>query len=576
MKRHLSLSLTVVVFAGVLTVVACSNRGAQEERERAAQVAKTETAKGASKNAAASAKEAPAAKDDAKEKAPASDRGAWPMYGGTPQRNLVNTFDKNIPIDFSIEKGSEKHIKWSADLGSKAYGGPVVAGGKVFVGTNNKRPRNPRDFEKGSKQPADKGILICFRESDGKFLWQAVHDKLPAGRVQDWPEEGICSSPVVEGNRLYYVSNRCEVICADTEGFANGNDGVKDEQYQTDTDVDVIWRLDMIKELGVFPHNLATCSPLVMGDTVFVITSNGVDEGHINIPAPKAPSFIAVDKNTGKVKWQQNYPTANLLKPGASLKELVDKGQLLMHGQWTNPVYTEVAGKGQIIYPGGDGWIYALDPESGEVVWKFDCNPKDSKYLLGGKGTRNDFVSTPIIADNHLYIGVGQDPEHKEGVGHLWCIDLTKKGDVSPVNDNFDPKADVNKNSALVWHYGGLAPEGEERRYVFGRTLSTCAVHDGLLYTGELAGYIHCLDAKTGKKHWEHEMGAATWSSPYLVDGKVFFGNDDGALLILAQGKEKKLLATIEMEGKVRATPVVANGTLFVMTENKLFAIAKK
>src|SRR5581483_5524808 len=177
------------------------------------------------------------------------------------------------------------------DLGSKAYGGPVVAGGKVFVGTNNEKPRNPKVL-------GDRGVLMCFRAADGQFLWQHVHQKLESGRVNDWPKEGICSSPVVEGKRLYYVNNRCELICADTEGLLDGkNDGVQDEQYKGKTDADIIWRLDMIGELKVFPHNLATCSPMLVGDTLFVITSNGVDEGHVNIPRPAAPSFLALDKN---------------------------------------------------------------------------------------------------------------------------------------------------------------------------------------------------------------------------------------------------------------------------------------
>jgi outer membrane protein assembly factor BamB len=71
-------------------------------------------------------------------------------------------------------------------------------------------------------------------------------------------------------------------------------------------------------------------------------------------------------------------------------------------------------------------------------------------------------------------------------------------------------------------------------------------------------------------------MNAATWSSPYWVDGKIYMGNDDGKVLIFQHGKEKKLLAEVEMEGKIRATPVAANGVLYVMTENKLYAIAKK
>src|SRR5262249_617763 len=95
-----------------------------------------------------------------------------PMLGGTVHRNMVNTVEKNIPQEWSVKEGQEKNIKWSAELGTLAYGGPVIAGGKVFVGTNNGKPRYP-------SIKGDRGVLMCFRESDGKFLWQAVHDKLP-------------------------------------------------------------------------------------------------------------------------------------------------------------------------------------------------------------------------------------------------------------------------------------------------------------------------------------------------------------------------------------------------------------
>jgi outer membrane protein assembly factor BamB len=321
-----------------------------------------------------------------------------------------------------------------------------------------------------------------------------------------------------------------------------------------------------MKELNVFPHNLAASSPLVIGDLVYVVTSNGVDEGHINIPSPKAPSFIAVDKKTGKVVWQSNAP-----------------GLKIMHGQWSSPVYAKVNGKGEIIFPGGDGWLRGFDPANGDLLWKFDANPKNSVYLLGGNGTRSDFLATPVAVDNRLYIGVGQDPEHEEGVGHFWCIDLEKAvrfgaanpdHDVSPQQDNFDPKAAVNQKSALAWHFGGAGdPQKLGRNYYFGRTMSTACVHDGLVYIAEIAGYLHCLDAQTGEEYWNHNMNAATWSSAYWVDGKVYLGNDDGHMLIFAQGKEKKLLNDIDMEGRIRATPVAANGVLYIMTENKLYAI---
>ena len=508
----------------------------------------------------------------------------WPLFGGTVQRNLVNLQEAGLPATWSIEQGKEKNLVWSVALGSKAYGGPVVSGGKIYIGTNNDFPRDP-------KVAGDRGILLCLDQATGELIWQSVHDKLPAGRVNDWPREGICSSPVVEGKRIWYISNRCEVICADAAGMTDGkNDGVQDEKLTGPKDADILWRVDMIGQLNVFPHNLATCSPLIVGDTLFVITSNGVDEGHINIPQPGAPSFLAMDKNTGKVLWSSNLPSASLVearKKGGNdvdIKKLVDEGKLLMHGQWSNPVYAEPNGKAMIIFPGGDGWIYSFAPNTGELLWKFDCNPKKSEYKLGGKGTRNDFVSTPVVWENKLYIGVGQDPEHDKGVGHLWCIDITKTPenaakDLSPKGDNFDPKAPDNAGSALVWHYGGLAKEDDyERNYYFGRTMSTVAVHDGLLYTSEYDGWVHCIDARTGKKYWDHDMGADTWSSTYWVDGRILIGNEAGKLHQFAHGKEKKLIGVVDMKAKIRATPVATNGRVFMITENpcRLFCVGAK
>src|SRR5262245_1448096 len=119
---------------------------------------------------------------------------SWPLWGGTVQRNLVNLVEKNIATDWSVTKDKEKNILWTVNLGSKAYGGPTFGAGKIFVGTNNNIPRD-------KEIRGDKGVIMCFRESDGQFLWQIVHNKLDAGRVMDWPEEGICSAPVIEGSR---------------------------------------------------------------------------------------------------------------------------------------------------------------------------------------------------------------------------------------------------------------------------------------------------------------------------------------------------------------------------------------
>jgi outer membrane protein assembly factor BamB len=500
----------------------------------------------------------------------------WPMFGGSPSRNLVHPLVTNLPVEWLTQPGKEKNIKWVAELGSRTESSPVIADGKVFIGTNNARPRSPADVDKRGV-PLDLGVLMCFREADGAFLWQAVHPRLPSGLVNDWPRSGI-ATPTVDGRRLYYVSNRCELICAETDtGRA-------------------LWRLDMIKELGVFPHNKSVCAPLVVGDLVFVVTSNGVDEGHIDIPAPKAPSFLAVQKNTGKVVWQNNAPTAKVLQIKASSRDelhaamldLRNHGEVVMHGQWSNPTYAKAGGQEQVIFPGGDGWLRAFDPPTGRLLWKFDANPKNAKYALGLRGTRSDFMGTPVVADGRLYFSVGQDPEYDDGVGHLWCVDLAlavAKGarnadhDVSAQQNNFDPKAAVNQNAAFAWHFGGEVPLTQQaaigRRLYFARSLSTCTVADGLVYAADLGGFFHCLDAKTGQHYWTHDLLAACWSSPFCADGKVYVGSDDGTVFVFAHDKEMRLLAQNDMDARVRAIPVAANGVLYVATESRLFAIAK-
>jgi outer membrane protein assembly factor BamB len=444
--------------------------------------------------------------------------GDWPMWGGTPDRNMVASM-KGAPVEWDVQ--TKKNIKWVAQLGSQAYGNTVVAGGKVFVGTNNEALRDP-------KQPGDRGVVMAFRESDGEFLWQHTSEKLASGRVNDWPYQGVASSPLVEGDRLYFVSNRGELICLDTEGFAdNENDGPFTGEPEGPKQADVIWKFDMMEEVGAFPHNLANSSPVSYGDLVYVSTSNGHDESHVNVPSPKAPAIIAVNRKTGKLVWEDN-----------------SVGERILHGQWSSPAVAKVGDTVQLVIGQGDGWVRGFEALTGKKLWEFDLNPKDSVWPK----TRNEVISTPIIVDNVVYIANGQDPEHGEGVGHLYAIDATKRGDIT--------------ESGRIWHYDKIR-----------RSISTGALHEGILYYADFSGFLHALDAKAGKPHWVHDMLAAIWGSPYVVDGKVYLGDEDGDVVILAAGKEKKVIAEINMGSSVYCTPVAANNTLYVVNRNHLFAI---
>ena len=448
--------------------------------------------------------------------------GEWPMWGGTPDRNMVSSM-KGVPAEWDVK--TKKNVKWVADLGSQSYGNPVVAGGMVFVGTNNELLRDP-------KQGGDRGVLMAFRESDGQFLWQQAHAKLESGRANDWPFQGIASSPMVENRRLYYVSNRGVLLCVDIDGFHDKeNDGpFKDEKLTGLNDADVIWQFDMMEEVGAYPHNLANSSPVSWGDLIFVSTSNGQDESHVNVPSPKAPSIIAVNKTTGKLVWEDN-----------SVQERI------LHGQWSTPSVGTIGGVPQVVSAQGDGWVRGYEAQSGKKLWEFDTNPKDSVWPR----TRNEVIATPVIHDNRVYLANGQDPEHGEGIGHMYAIDATKRGDIT--------------TSGKLWQFDKIR-----------RSISTAAVLDGLVYISDFSGFLHCLDAKTGQSYWTHDTLAAIWGSPFVIDGKVYLGDEDGDIVVLQHGKEMKVLAEMNMGSAVYATIVPANGTIFLNNRSQLFAIANK
>ncbi|MFO0846632.1 MAG: PQQ-binding-like beta-propeller repeat protein, partial [Gemmataceae bacterium] len=131
--------------------------------------------------------------------------------------------------------------------------------------------------------------------------------------------------------------------------------------------------------------------------------------------------------------------------------------------------------------------------------------------------------------------------------------------------------------SGLVWHHGGPVvpkPKDDAREFVFGRTMSTVAVHDGIVYAAELTGYLQALDAKTGQKLWEHDFQEGTWCSPYYVDGKVYMGTEAGDLYIFQAGRPKSNPKKIPIGAPLKVSPVVVNGVLYVNTGSNLYAIA--
>jgi outer membrane protein assembly factor BamB len=226
--------------------------------------------------------------------------------------------------------------------------------------------------------------------------------------------------------------------------------------------------------------------------------------------------------------WQDNSP-----------------GDGILHGQWFSPALGKVDGIQQAFFPGGDGWIYGFSARTGEKLWRFDLNPKDAVWPK----TRNYGVCTPVFSGGKVFMSVGQDPDSGQGVGHTYCIDPARRGDIT--------------ESGRVWQYDKI-----------NRSISTAALADGLVYISDFKGILHCLDAGTGKPYWIFDMLAPVWGSPLVADGKVYLGDQDGDVAVLKAGPEMKKISEIDMGNSVCSTPVPANGVLYIMTRSELYAIA--
>jgi len=492
--------------------------------------------------------------------------GDWPQWGGTASRNMVS-WETNLPETFvpgekqsqggGIDLATTKNVKWAARIGDFSCGTPTVAGGKVLVGG----------------MIARQGVLKCFDEATGKLLWQWMKPcrsdlKEDAMNFRQFPKSlGVCSTPAVEGDRLYFVDQNCVVQCLDLGGEAPAA-GAEVGQAK------VVWSFDMYadKAVGSRPSDACNGSPLIDGNLLYVTTANGVDriverpiaeDGARRCMAPEAPTLIVLDKRTGRFVARDTAPTA----------------AHMLHGQWSSPSLGVARGHKLVFLGGGDGTCYAFKaltsvpkhPVTLKTAWWVDCIPPEYRsfngldlfvhYTLGDKRRHDtinplndgsfvgmsEIIATPVFHQGRVYVAIGRDPDHGRGRGALVCLDANQAGD--------------STQRGKLWSYQGLD-----------RSLSTVSIAEGLLYVADVAGRLHCLDAQTGEAHWVYDSQSRVIASTMVADGKIYLPSEKH-LDVLATGKTMKLLSRISLGAATWATPVVANGTLYVTSKNYLWAV---
>jgi outer membrane protein assembly factor BamB len=454
-----------------------------------------------------------------------------------------------LPADLT-----EANRLWELRLGTHQYSRPTIDRGRIFLGIN----------DVGLEHPVVKGtggsVVACLDEPTGRMVW-----RLPIPRFRkelhrphffnQW-RCGLCSSPVVHAERLYVVGSRGDVLCLDRNGMANGNDGpfVDEARYMgVPEDAPVKLRSDdgdIIWRYDMLSE-LAVYPHDACGSTVLI------HDGLLY-----ACTSNGTDASHEKMT---NELAPSLIVLDATTGRLVAKddekiGRRVFHGQWSSPALGIVDGRPIVFYGGGDGILYAFEPpkhsaEGGQVavlkkLWSHDCNPPEYRFKDGKPlrycGWKNRYPGGPSDI-------IATPVFHNDRV-YVAIGQSPIHGPGSGMLSCLDA-ADGNE----IWS-----------SKLVDRSLSTVAIADGLLYISDFSGNLHCFDADTGQRCWVQDLGSPVWcASPIVADGKVYVGTENRGFWILRAGRRKELLHTTTVDS-MAITAVVANRVLYIPTQRNL------
>ena len=280
----------------------------------------------------------------------------------------VSDDSKVSEVVFELNKPSGSMlVNWTADVGYST--GPLTRFEDfLFLGVS---------IEKSRISGLEGAALLCVDARSELVVDNVFHSRL-AHRAHDMPGQSIKSKLSIDGDMGFYVSNRGELVAVELSQLSVGEG------------VSKAWTFDMVSELGVFKRDAgdignSTCSPLTYGENIYCLTGHRTTFGYRNsFPhrfPPNAPSFITVNKRSGQLVWQSDVPNEELLL-----------------GQWGSPVAVNVTGVDQIVFPGGDGTLYGIDPKTGKLDWLLPCNPNArTQWTPYKRGTKCFFQRSPLL-----------------------------------------------------------------------------------------------------------------------------------------------------------------------------------
>ena len=202
---------------------------------------------------------------------------------------------------------------------------------------------------------------------------------------------------------------------------------------------------------------------------------------------------------------------------------------------WGTPTIFE----GQIVTNGTT--VRAYDPKTGKELWKLGPNSEVT-------------VGTPVVGDGLVYITGGYPP-----VRPIYAVRPAARGDISL------PK-DTTSSEVVAWSNTA------------GTYIPTPLYYAGILYTCGNDGIVTAYDAKTGERLHRARVGGggAFSASPIAADGRLYFANEDGDVIVVLAGRKYQELAKNSMKEVVMSTPAISDGLIVVRTLGHVYGIGEK
>lgn len=197
---------------------------------------------------------------------------------------------------------------------------------------------------------------------------------------------------------------------------------------------------------------------------------------------------------------------------------------------YTTPLVVKLPAGDQVISPGAFRAV-AYEPRTGKEIWQV-------RY---GDGFSN--VPRPVYGNGLAFICTGfQEPS-------LMAVRVDGRGDVT--------------KKQVAWTLKRGAP----------LTPSPLLIGDEL-YVITDNGIATCVDAATGKEHWKARVGGNHSASPIYADGRIYFLSEEGESVVIAPGKEFKVLGKNELNGETLASMAISGGSIFVRSRTHLYRLS--